>query len=299
MVDTAKCFSLVRGRAMRVTKLDACGAKVLGPKSTVVTEGFISVAFTANTEEGETISQTNAAGRLCILDEPAPTFTGYTVEVNFCGVNPDLYSLMTGQPVVMDDAGTPQAVGFQVNSDVNLDSSGFALELWSAVPGALCSGGLPSYGYLLVPFLKGGVIGDFTVENAAVTFTLSGAKSKDGNAWGVGPYNVLKTTAGANSPLLVSLPTKNHLHMQLVTLAPPVDVCGAQALGIPGTGATAGTPGTITPANSYSRETFAALTATPLTASPGTNWTVGQYIDLLDGSKAYWNGTAWVAGIHP
>ena len=31
MVDTSKCFSLVRGRAMRVTRLDGCGAVVLGP----------------------------------------------------------------------------------------------------------------------------------------------------------------------------------------------------------------------------------------------------------------------------
>jgi hypothetical protein len=299
MVDTSKCFSLVRGRALRATKLDACGAKSLGPKSTVNTDGFISVAFTANTDEGETISQANAAGRICILDEPAPLFLGYTVEIQFCGVNPDLYGLMTGQPVVFDDQATPQGVGFQVNDNVNIDGQGFALELWSNVPGAVCAGGVTQYGYLLIPFLKGGIIGDFTVENAAVNFTLSGAKSRTGNAWGVGPYNVIKTAAGAASPLLVALPTTNHLHMQLTTLAPPTAVCGATALGTLATGYTAGIPATPTPANSYSHNTLAALIAAAPTKTPATLWTTGQHVLLQDGTHAYWNATTWIAGDAP
>lgn len=299
MADTSKCFSLVRGRALRATKLDACGAKSLGPKSTVITDGFISVGLTANTDEGETISQANAAGRICILDEPAPTFLGYTVEIQFCGVNPDLYSVMTGQPVVLDDQTTPQGVGFQVNSDVNLDGQGFAMELWSNVPGAACASGATQYGYMLIAFLKGGVIGDFTVENAAVNFTLSGAKSKDGNAWGVGPYNVIKTNAGVASPLLVSLPTKNHLHMQLTTLAPPTSICGAVPLGVIATGYTAGIPATMAPANSYAHDNLAALIAAAPTKTPSTLWTTGQYVQLLDGSKAYWNSTTWIAGTAP
>lgn len=300
MVDTSKCFSLVRGRVMRATKLDACGAKSLGPKSSVVTDGFISVALTANTDEGETISQANAAGRICILDEPAPTFLGYSIEVSFCGVNPDLYAVMTGQPVVFDDtAVTPLGVGFQVNSDVSLGDQGFALEMWSNVPGAACSAGATQYGYMLIPFLKGGVIGDFTVENAAVNFTLTGAKSKTGNAWGVGPYNVIKTVAGVASPLLVALPTSNHLHMQLTTLAPPDSFCGAVPLGTLATGYTAGIPATPTPANSYAHATLAALIAAAPAKTPSTLWTTGQYVQLMDGTKAYWNSTTWIAGVAP
>lgn len=294
MVDSSRCFSLVRGRAMRVTRLDACGAAVLGPRSTVVTEGFISVGFTANTEEGETISVVNAAGHVCISDEPAPTFTGYTVEVAFCGVDPDLYALMCGQPVVMDDQSTPQAVGFQMNSDVNLDSSGFSIELWSGVPSGLCTDGEETFGYLLVPFLKGGVIGDFTIENAAINFTLTGAKSKDGNAWGVGPYDVLVDDDGLDSPLLANLPTTNHLHMQLVSLQPPVDACGTQPLGTEDTTATPGSP-SVPAANSYYPEAMEGVTSD----DPEDAWTTGQYAEDWLGDKYYWDGDAWVAGISP
>ena len=71
-----KKFSLVRGFAMRATRLDGCGRPVLGPDSVIASDGFITVGLTANIEEGEEISQTNAAGKLCITDKPQPRFTG-------------------------------------------------------------------------------------------------------------------------------------------------------------------------------------------------------------------------------
>lgn len=294
---TSQCFSLVRGRALRVTRLDGCGRVLLGADAQVTTEGFISVGFTANTEEGETISVTNAAGKVCILDEPSPSFTGYSLEVAFCGVDPELFSLMTGQKVVLNAEGT-DAIGFRMNSGINLGEKGFALELWSSVPVAACdaSGGA-SYGYFLVPFIQGGVLGDFTVENGAINFTLTGATSKDGNEWGVGPYDVVRDADAAAGPLLEPLDGKDHLHMQLTTVAPPAPTCGAAELGVPATTATAGTPATLTPTNSYAPPSLAEADA--LTASPTTPWTTGQYVVLGDGSTAHWTGTDWAAGVAP
>lgn len=298
MVDTSKCFSLIRGRAMRVTRLDGCGAVVLGPDSTVVSDGFISIALAAQTDEGTTISITNAAGKVCISDVPCPLFTGYDVTVEFCGVDPDLIKLMTGQPMVTDGATpTPQNVGFRMNTAIDACASGFALEVWSQVPAAVCAPGAgQSYGYFLIPFLKGGIIGDFTIGNDAVNFTLSGAKSKDGSAWGVGPFNVVAApTTGIASPLGVAIDPKDHLHVQLTTIAPPaVDPCGAQAVGVVATSATAGTPGAYLPANSYGPANLAA--ATGLTASPATAWTAGQYVKTRDGALMHWSSSAWVAG---
>jgi hypothetical protein len=282
----SQCFSLVRGRAMRVSRLDGCGRVALGPKSQVATEGFISVGLTANTEEGETISVTNAAGNICILDEPAPKFTGYTIEVAFCGVDPELFTLMTGQPVVMSADGE-DAVGFRVNSAVRADESGFAMELWSNVPVAACdaSGGA-SYGYFLIPFVQGGTLGDVTVENGAINFTLSGASSKDGSEWGVGPYDVVRDETDAAGPLNEPIDTGDHLNLEITTVATEA------------TGATAGIPATLTPANSYPPADLADA-ATGFTASPLTSWTTGQYVTLEDGSLAHWNGTAWIAGAKP
>jgi hypothetical protein len=297
MADNSKCFSLVRGRVMRVTRLDGCGAVVLGPDSQVVSDGFISVALTAQTDEGTAISVTNAAGKVCISDEPCPTFTGYDIAVEFCGVDPALIAIMTGQPVVNDAAGET-AIGFRMNSAIDACDSGFALEVWSQVPAAVCEAGSEgSYGYFLVPFVKGGIIGDFTIANDVVNFTLSGAKSKDGSAWGVGPYNVTRDETNLPAPLNVAIDSNDHLDMELTTVAPPDAACGSVALGTPASGAEAGTPGTFTPDNSYGPESFADLGA--LTADPITPWTTGQHIVLRDGSLAHWDGTAWVVGSAP
>lgn len=70
----------------------------------------------------------------------------------------------------------------------------------------------------------------------------------------------------------------------------------------PASGATAGAPGTWTPAGSTPPSSVANLIAgTPnaVTASPATAWTTGQYVQTGTAGvpgQAYWNGTAWTAG---
>jgi hypothetical protein len=290
-----QCFALVRGRVIRVTRLDGCGNVLLGPDSKVVSEGVISVALTSNTDAGTAISVTNAAGKVCILDTPTPKFVNYTVEVAFCGVDPQLVSLMTNNDLVLD--ANDDAVGFDVGTDVDLDNSGFALEMWSNVPAQQCAAGQTEYGYFLLPFLQGGVLGDFTWQNTEINFTMTGAATKDGNSWGVGPYDVQRDDAGVPGPLLVSLPPKKHLRMFKTSVAPPEPSCGATAVGVPATTATAGSPATLAPGNSYAPASFATIGA--LTASPLTAWTSGQYLQLRDGSTAHWDSTQWVAGVAP
>lgn len=60
------------------------------------------------------------------------------------------------------------------------------------------------------------------------------------------------------------------------------------------TGATAGTPGTYTPAGAVAPVNRAALST--VTASPATAWTVGQHVVTADTQQSHWSGTAWVAG---
>lgn len=65
------------------------------------------------------------------------------------------------------------------------------------------------------------------------------------------------------------------------------------------TGATAGAPGTWTPAGSTPPANVTALIAgvpNVVAANPTTAWTVGQYVATGDAAQAHWSGTAWVAG---
>jgi hypothetical protein len=64
----------------------------------------------------------------------------------------------------------------------------------------------------------------------------------------------------------------------------------------PATGATAGSPGSWTPAGALPAASVAACTG--LTASPTTAWTAAQYVQTETpghAGRAVWDGTAWVA----
>jgi len=58
-----------------------------------------------------------------------------------------------------------------------------------------------------------------------------------------------------------------------------------------------GSPGGFLPPGAMAPANLAAMSS--VTASPATAWTTGQYVKLGNGSSAYWNGTAWTAGIAP
>lgn len=74
---------------------------------------------------------------------------------------------------------------------------------------------------------------------------------------------------------------------------------------VPATGATAGIPGTWTPAGSQPPASVADLAAgTPnaVVASPATAWTTGQYVQTQTigaAGRASWSGTNWVGGAAP
>jgi hypothetical protein len=70
------------------------------------------------------------------------------------------------------------------------------------------------------------------------------------------------------------------------------------------TGVSAGTPGAFAPGGATLPANLSALKADPVvgdagTSKPGTAWTTGQWVNLGDGSHAYWNGTAWAVGEAP
>lgn len=289
-----KCFSLLRGEVMRATRLDRCGRIVDAACSTIVTDGFISVAFTSNVTEGETITVTKANGKQCVNDTPPSEFDSVGATITFCNVDPELYAMLTNQPVEYDALG--DAVGFRLRKGVSLAGSGVGLELWSNVPGELCAGGEGSWGYLVLPFLQGGVLGDFTLENNAVTFTIQSMVTKSGNEWGSGPYDVVPDADGAPAPLNEPLTTDDHFLVRWTNVAPPEPGCSCLASGPAPTTATAGTPGTYGPEGSYAPTDLDDLTTLGVTADPVTAWTAGQHIVLNDNSHAHWDGSAWVAG---
>ncbi len=224
-----ECFAQVRGSVIRVTRLDSCGNPDPGQSAVVVSKRISTVTIDEVTDDGTNIRERNFADELCVVDDAFTTVIGYTADIALCGVDPDLVSLLTGQPVVTNAAGA--IVGFDATTTVDLDSFGFALEVWSRIAGSACDpNGHRKWGYTPFPFLKGGRLGGFSFENGAVQFTISGAQTRDGNGWGVGPYDVDRDENGAPSPLHTPLGENTHYRNIMVTLDPPAASCGATAL---------------------------------------------------------------------
>jgi hypothetical protein len=226
----SQCWSSVRGTTMRLTKLDNCCTPPAAgtPCSTIVTDGFVSVEYSPEISEAEDIEVKNAGGKICVTDPGCDELKWFNLALNFCNIDPDVFAFVTGSPLVLDWQGN--SVGNRVQQGTNCDIN-FAREVWTDIPAQDCGAvGFKQYGYFLVPCVTAGVIGDFTIENDALTLQLN-AKSKAGSGWGAGPYDVDATDAlNTAGPLLTPIGPLDHLDLHVTTIAPPTPACGCVAM---------------------------------------------------------------------
>ncbi|BCJ61603.1 PKD domain-containing protein [Micromonospora endophytica] len=269
---SAVCDTPVKGKMLRATKLGVCGDPILGAGGWpvhVTSKGFISVEYAAEVDDGEEIDQKDANGDRLVYEPARRRIKLYNVTVTCGRVDPELYTLFTGQPVLLDEDGT--ATGLRITSRLNLDSA-VALEVWSGTQLKRCGTmARPRFGYFLLPQIIDGMIGDFTIENGAANFTLTG-KAIENPEWGVGPYDVYLRTTGV-APLTDPMGDDDLLHLDWTLLPPPAPTCGL-------------TPrppdGTVAADDSDETNMTAEFTATWVPGPPGAEYTV----DWGDGTSA-------------
>lgn len=225
---TSVSLKPIRLNVIRLTKLDACGAPIHGSKVFCVSDGMVSVEVKMEIEAGTEYKLKGANDKFIVNDVGRPLLKWANLTINMGKVDPEMYNLASGAPIVLDDSATPQSVGFRLREGVYQD---FALEGWTDLQGQACLGGNVAYGYVLFPWVTNAIVGDFTLDNSLATFPIQQARTKSGSAWGVGPYNVNKgAVSGLPLPLLTSINTLDHMDLHLTTQPPPVAVVGAQDL---------------------------------------------------------------------
>jgi hypothetical protein len=283
----------VKGRVMRLTRLDECGNPYAGECATIVTDGFISVTLSDEVEAGEEYTQKNAWGDFCIAEKDADRRKWVNVAIQMCEVDPEVLDLVGGATPVEDGQGN--IIGATFGRDPNPNS--FAIEVWTKKAGSSAcdpGSGAAEWGYFAVPNVTNGSIdGDVTIENGPLTMGLKGEGQGAAEGWGDGPYDPPALPAGA------TFPPDDLYGIFITTTAPPdvTDGCQPLAAAPAATGATAGSPGTWTPSGSTAPANAAA--ATSVTASPASAWTTGQYVQGSDAGVAgemYWSGSAWTSG---
>lgn len=220
------CFTPIQGERIRVTELDECGNVPEGALS-VVSDGFVTVNLSAELEAGDEFIVKNAAGRLCINQKDQDTLKRLNVDIDWCQVDPLIYNLMSGFPTVHDgDSPGDDIVGFRI-TEAKLDTK-VAVELWTNLSGDACGEeGDQCWGYILLPYMTGFGLGDFTIENGPVTFASSGGYTQGNSGWGVGPYDdVVGMAAESCTALTTAFQPDEHAEIRVTCCPPPTPGCG-------------------------------------------------------------------------
>ena len=209
-------FAPLLGKRIRVTQMTDAGA--VGANN-IVTDGFITVTISSEVEDGAEIIQRNAWGQLCINERKNPSFKRLNLEMEFCGVNPSLLSYVSNAVEYDDYAG--DVAGFTIPEGEI--TGAFALELFTGLSGTLNDPN--ALGYMLLPFVGKGVLGDITVDGEnAITFSLTSAATRGGHEWGVGPYDVVINDDSPGTPdvLPTALDPFDHFLLIDTAVAAPV-----------------------------------------------------------------------------
>ncbi|MFJ9719878.1 hypothetical protein ACIRPQ_28800 [Streptomyces sp. NPDC101213] len=225
----AACPTVVEGDRIRITRIDGCGRPIYGACNSVVTDGIVSIKFSPEVQEGEEKTQVNFAGRNCVSRAGCDTVKWWTVEMVWCNINFAAFSFMNPTYRIRRDAdGDP--IGFYVSNKVDC-SAGYAVEVWAQVEGAgdACTGdeAQGQWIYVPIPWVSGATPSEITIGGEdSVTFTSTG-KTRSGNRWGKGPYDV-EFLDGRPSPLGEAIEPDEPMGWILTTLQPPEMDCGCQ-----------------------------------------------------------------------
>lgn len=260
----SKKVSFLRGKRIRATLVDTGGRPVYGDSSVAVSKGVVTLSYTTNTEDGQSITVANMNGDTCVSQSAPSVFTGFGVEAEFCEVDFSLLSMITGQKVYVGDNG--QIIGMTESTDVDLSTVNFGLEMW------LGSSNAGEYGYVLTPFLGGGVLSDVSVQNDAISFTVTGLTTKNGTGWGTGPYKV-ENVSGTPSALRTPMLANDHRRTFSTSIAPPVAYAGTQPL--------------LDPAKPAITDFTATVATKQVTFAPTPAGTDPMFYDFGDGTWDY------------
>jgi hypothetical protein len=207
--------------------MNSCCVPVTGGScAEIVTDGFISLSLSSETESGAEVITKKADGTLCINHKMPDAFKRFTVEMEFCGVDPDLLSFMTNMSPYTDYNGDVAGV----TAYEGMVDGKFGLELWTGLAGDACPTGVQeASGYVVLGCVNAGIIGDIAITGEKeISFTMKGAYTVSGNAWGVGLHSVVLNAVGAPAKLPSALlPTEPLLIME-TGVSPPPSACGCK-----------------------------------------------------------------------
>jgi len=231
-MGTTKSLKPAGGTSLRVTQVDDCGNPLTGG-CYAVSECWASVARSAQYSDAQQFAPVNANGQLCFARRNPPGLMWMSYDISLNAVDPVVWQIITGAPLVLDDAVSANTVGFRTRRN-QIQTARFALELWMRQEGD-CEPDAVPYIYWLSPFVVQGKIADLTIGQDTINFGITEALGIGPSGWGVGPYDIRKdAVTGVPEPLLTAMSAVTGAddldHFEITTLAPPPPTSGCQPL---------------------------------------------------------------------
>lgn len=221
------CYTPLQSSVFRWTELDECGAPIYDACSYAVSDGFSQIEITANETEGQTFQLANANGRYLVNQKAKTALNWFDFTITMGVKDPELFFLMTGASLFLDYENL--AIGNQITEE-NYATGRGALEIWLGTADAACLPGGQFYGYVLLPFIEDGRLTEsYTLANDTITYTLAG-RTRKGNQWGTGPYDVMLDASGNPAPLTNAILPNAHYLETVTQLPPPEPDCGCLEL---------------------------------------------------------------------
>ena len=208
----------IKGKTVRLTRLDECGEVVTDSCTTVVSDCFVSVTLSGEFEAGDEYVQKNAWGELCVNSKDPDVLKRVNVSIEFAELNPDALDILTNANPVISGGST---IGASYGTEPNYSS--FALEVWTKRTGVDCTvGSNREWGYFVVPWVRNGKIdGDISISNGVLTLTVMGEGFPAPASWDDGPY--------AENPFIEDFPAGDVFGMVVTDVQPPADTNGCVA----------------------------------------------------------------------
>lgn len=171
---------------IRVSKLQANGAPVVGADGAYVTDNLVRIEFTVEYRDDEEKERTNGQGKTCLFYSAPGSVQSLTVNaLELCYPDPVLEALLGGGDVIVDTDDDP--IGYAA-PEVGSYADPVSIEAWSS---AMTDDGIdPDFPYLrwLFPWERLRHSGSRAINVDPMAAVFEG-KGKQNANWGNGPMN--------------------------------------------------------------------------------------------------------------
>lgn len=216
MTTYERCYSPIRGRVVRVTLLNSCGATVTGASSAqITTAGFTQVAQSAQYDTGAEHITRRADGQLCVNEKDPDYLKRLQITFDLCSINPGIIANTVSGARLLTYSQSPTGTGFALGTQGTPPH--WSLEVWQDVAGQACdSSGNPLYVYNAWPNLSNGKIGDYNIALDASTMQVIAESGPVWPGWTTG-----NTWLGSSAVQVIP----DHWFQNLTSTAPPSESC--------------------------------------------------------------------------